>query len=1057
MFANKIHLNLFLPLILVAGTLNAEPAPFSLTKPDGRVASLFIRGTGVDEQVKEFSWDDVKRHLFSPLPNPAKPILAAAWYFQEAVQRMTGKEVTIQEGEGDSEGVVFTLISHASKGIQDDPAVKEALRRSDEDDYNDKEAYFIRSEPKRLLVVANTTEGLLAGAVALLESVGYETLGVGPNWTHVPDYHGKPLTFLLEESGRPGFYIRNIHFTCGQHGGAGTLSMRNMELPDPADENVEISAQRWLVGTRMAGQSMPHFPGHALQLFREKVIAAMREQGTEKGMLVSHATIGADSERPAASEENKYHLWINNDAEGPQAGKFFLSNGTQWAPNAFFERTVDLSVPFVRQMIFDEVKRMAEASFDKNPDDFFVYPTDPADGGGMAEMGQLAAFPNWYPDYLQAEGLSFGRPYKLNGFRGLKQENEIWDPNAPSDTVFGFNNWLLREFDKWIDSLPEAERATSTGKSKKELIRASLYSYNYHDVPPNFNLDPRIRLMVAGYPKHRGTGKWVGYKTNTDIASAFRILLPREPLADYQILSFSRYRDHVPSMIAGRSTLAKAVINDYKPKYDAGFRAFSGEADLNFGKMGLFYYLSSKVLWNPRITSEELDRIRDQWFQRAFGPVWQEMKVYYDFMSPENFKLSSPRNWAKAIRLLDAADRKFDGASEAVRLRLDDLKQFWYFYYLIESGQATPDSMAFKEFMWKGQMSYITPMLTAQIVYFKKGDGYHLVPELAGANFAGGPAHYTHEETQKWWKTILEHWQPIEVTEFADAVLENGRRAAEIDLNDLVTIPAFVGNPMENALSYSGIAHTPIGFLTRAEKAGQEIGFKLFWPTDASQQKNSTAIPYEISYWNSGTREWHDWVDPSMVAQFPQPKTLSNGTVVQWLEVRIPAIHEGIYRIVIGQGGNAVKLTTLDYDEAQGMCSGEFAQTFYTNLRSGTQPDAWFYIPKGTKSLDLECFAPIVQRLTFHEGLPSAALIETRTVDISEVGIHRIPLESGEDGSLVSMRSQGIHFPLLYSVPLLWAKSPASLLVPRAIAEADGLIQAPNAATGKQEKPAVKR
>jgi len=1046
MSAKRLLLNISLPLVLMARTLTAEPTPFSLIQPDGKVAPVFIRGTGVEEQIKGFSWNDVKGHLFSPVPNPAKPILSAAWYFQEAVQRMTGKEIAIQEGESDSEGIVFTLFSQASSEIQNDPAIKKALQRFDEDDYNEREAYYIRSESKRLLVVGNTIEGLLAGAVALLESVGYETLGVGPNWTYVPDYHNRPLTFLLEESGRPGFYIRNIHFTCGQHGGAGTLSMRKVELSDSADEHVEISAQRWLVGTRMAGQSMSAFPGHALQLFREKVIAAMRERGSDKGMLVEHATIGANSERPAATEENIYHLWINNDADGPEAGKFFFSNGTQWVANAFFERTLDLSVPFVREMILAQFKQMAEASFEKNPDDFFVYPTDPADGGGMAEMGRFAAFPNWYPEYLKAEGVAFGRPYKLHGFRGLNQANEIWDPTAPADTVFGFNNWLLREFDKWIDSLPESERVTSTGKSKKELVRASLYSYNYHDVPPNFNLDPRIRIMVAGYPKHRGIGKWFAYKSNTDIASAFRILLPREPLADYQILSFSRYRDHLPALMAGRSTLAKAVIGDYKPKYDAGFRAFSGEADLNFGKMGLFYYLSSKVLWNPRITSEELDRIRDRWFQRSFGPVWQEMKVYYDFMSPENFRLSSPRNWAKAIRLLDAADRKLDGTNEAVRLRIDDLKQFWYFYYLIESGQATPDSTAFRQFMWKGQMSYISPMLTAQVVYFKGGDGYHLAPELAGAEFAAGPAHYTHEETQAWWKEILEHWQPIEVTEFADTILENGRRAAEVDLNDLVKVPAFSGEKMENALSYSGIGHTPIGFLTRAEKAGQEIGFKLFWPVDASQPKNSTAISYEISYWNPDAGVWQDWIDPSMVQQFPQPKTLSDGTMVQWMEVRVPAVQEGIYRIVIGQGGNAVKLTTLDYDEAEGVCLGECAQTYYTNLRAGTQSDAWFYIPKGTKSLDLECSAPIVQRLTFHQGLPGFSLEATRTVDISEVGTHRIPLEPGEDGSLVRMASQGIHFPFLYSVPLLWAKSPAALLVPRAIAEADGLIEAPKTA-----------
>jgi len=37
------------------------------------------------------------------------------------------------------------------------------------------------------------------------------------------------------------------------------------------------------------------------------------------------------------------------------------------------------------------------------------------------------------------------------------------------------------------------------------------------------------------------------------------------------------------------------------------------------------------------------------------------------------------------------------------------------------------------------------------------------------------------------------------------------------------------------------------------------------------------------------------------------------------------------------------------------------------------------------------------------------------------------------------IQSNGFAFSFLYSVPLYWAKSASQLLVPRAIAEADGL------------------
>ena len=52
---------------------------------------------------------------------------------------------------------------------------------------------------------------------------------------------------------------------------------------------------------------------------------------------------------------------------------------------------------------------------------------------------------------------------------------------------------------------------------------------------------------------------------------------------------------------------------------------------------------------------------------------------------------------------------------------------------------------------------------------------------------------------------------------------------------------------------------------------------------------------------------------------------------------------------------------------------------------------------------------------------------------------YTVVLEPGEDGTLAKISGNGFAFPLLYSVPSYWAKCPAELVVPRAIAEADGL------------------
>ncbi len=1012
---------------------------FVVAEPGGTIAPIVIE-TLPDQGGKPVNWDELEKTVLLPSPSPAKALINAVHYLREAITRMTGKTPVVEEGGASSRGIVLLRFENAPPEIRNDEEIRKVLQNDGRDDYNHLEAYCLRSEPERVWVVANTWNGILAGVAALLESVGYETLGMGPNWTHVPDFTTRPLVFSVRESGRPGFYLRNLAVASGAHVGAGTLT-RNVPLSDPRDEPVEASLLRWRIGTRMEGRSMPVFPGHALTPLRQKVIEIMRETRNPDGFLIEKATIGPDASRPPASAENKGHFWINDDPPGsPGAGKFFSSNGMEWKENTYRESATDLSLSYVRELFFETMKTRSEEAFARRPDEVFVFGCDPADGSGLGALA-YAKNKNWYPEYLRAEGVAFGKPYPLHGVNGLDQPRETWDPAAASDTVFGFTNWLLREYDKWIDSLPENERVTATGNSKKDLIACSLLSYNYHDVPPNFNLDPRIRVMVAGFPKNRGTGKWKNFKTNEDIASAFRTLLPRQPAADYQIFSNARFRDGTLAGIPGKSTMAPVIQKYYRDKYDAGFRAFTAETDLNFGKLGLFYYLSAKMLWNPTMTADELDALRDRWFQRAFGSAWKQMKEYYDFMSVENFKTGSQRNFAKAIRMLDEADRILSAAQETDALRrLDDLKQFWYYYYLVASGQATPQSRELREFLWKGQMSYMTSMIMVQIVAFKQKDSIRLVPQLAGEEFQAGPAHFSREETRRWWKKILDFWPPVSVVEFSEGALADGTVAARADLNDLVKVAEFRGGPGGKGLYYNSSLEPALSFLTVARKAGEEIGFILYWPSNPDFRYHRPAsVSYGIDRWNPSARQWEERVDEAMTSEDSQTRDGADGKPLQWVEVRYKAPQPGTYRFSVGRGGSNAHLLTLDGADENG-ASGEHGMTFPVSVRGLTQDPVWIYLPQGTKQLDFELPREGKVDVCLHTGLPSTGMSLSRKIAVDKAGYQSVPLEAGEDGSLAMIASKG---PLLvkdiYSVPFLWAKSPSALLVPRAIAEADKL------------------
>lgn len=1049
----------FVLLTLSVGTLSAkEPlAKFVVveTARDFRLPKIVVQhdakaGTG-------FDWGTASK-LYKLDGSDAGRLRDVVNFLHEGLRRLSGRSLEIASSPEVSAGIVLTTLTGAPE-LQRDAEIVAALKNDGTDGYNDREAFFIRSEPARLLIVANTVEGLIAAVPELLESVGYEVLGMGPNWVHFPGESDPPsearprtLAFQIQRAGRSGFYYRMLAATSGQQYGVGTIL--NSPLSDPNDETVEVSNKRWMIGMRMHGQSMPGFPGHALQQYHRAVVERIVKTGSTQGFLAK-TLLDGESDRPAAAPDNAGALWIK-PGEPIQA---FLSDGKTWNAASLLELGVnlDLSLPFVRELVLEDLKRVTEDAFAKAPDRVCVFGTDPEDGGGYAVLETLLSNKNWYPEYLASRGLKFGQPYVLHGFRGIDQPIETWSPSAPADTVFGFNNWLLREYDAWIDGLPAERQKTSAGRSKKELLRCSLYSYNFHDVPPHFNLDPRIRVMIASYPKHRGRGPWKSLASQEDMARAFQKMLPREPSGDYRIISLSFFQDPgLDNIPAGWSAAPGSIQRDLSRTYRAGIKALACETDYNFGRYGLAYWLYAKMLWNPSMTADELDALRDRWLQRAYGTAWREMKAYYDFMLVDNYPVNGPNSWAHAIRLIDKADQRIDSKQEpAVKRRVADLKQFWYYHYLTDKGhiQVGPppnyqiksnDPLA-KEFAWKGQMSY----MVAQHVITRRTFGVQgEAIDAVGSDLAKGPAHFTAEETAAWWKKILDHWPETPVLRFADATLADGTKGNQVDLNDLVRVKEFADTIVDQPFLYnSGYQRSPT-VLCVATRPGQVLGFQLSWPRDPTGKDGyyiARDLTYGVERWDSDAKAWESLSDPNFSKQ-PSQETdaVFDGSKRHRSEIRFPATKPGTHRFTVGYGGNLGYLTDLTFDLPTGKHKPDEPRTGFasaSNVEALTQSPTYIYIPKGTKSLDVEVWDGYIRKtVTLYPGWRGQKDIpKGRQVDIGARKTHRVPLQPGEDGSLAKIEGDGFAFPFLYSIPPYWSKSPHHLLVPKAVAKADGL------------------
>jgi hypothetical protein len=160
-----------------------------------------------------------------------------------------------------------------------------------------------------------------------------------------------------------------------------------------------------------------------------------------------------------------------------------------------------------------------------------------------------------------------------------------------------------------------------------------------------------------------------------------------------------------------------------------------------------------------------------------------------------------------------------------------------------------------------------------------------------------------------------------------------------------------------------------------------------------------------------------------------------------------PAPGPGTYRITIGYGGigqlagPAWSVDTRPVDLPAGA-----RLAFSERLILDRQPNnegIWFYVPKGRTHVDLEIIdrnPGAAQALVLYPDGPDG---DPRTVVVNKPGTHRIPLEAGEAGKPVRFQPDPepnvLNVPYFYGLPPIWARSPAALLIPHAVAAADGL------------------
>jgi hypothetical protein len=204
-------------------------------------------------------------------------------------------------------------------------------------------------------------------------------------------------------------------------------------------------------------------------------------------------------------------------------------------------------------------------------------------------------------------------------------------------------------------------------------------AYNEHILPPRFNMEQNIFLMVTnGFNRTQ-------YST-LDLLKMWKKKIQRTGV--YEYLSVYEGDNDLPGQLkAARTDWLKKTIRDY---YDNGARAYLGESVIGWINRGPGQYLAAKLLWNKNVNT---DSVRKDFFLKAFENAAPQIRKLYDSWQYYPHKLPVESDMAEWFALVHQA--YIAATNNLVKKRIEQIKIYLLYVYLYTQlkKQATEESM----------------------------------------------------------------------------------------------------------------------------------------------------------------------------------------------------------------------------------------------------------------------------------------------------------------------------------------------------------------------------
>lgn len=517
-------------------------------------------------------------------------------------------------------------------------------------------------------------------------------------------------------------------------------------------------------------------------------------------------------------------------------------------------------------------------------------------------------------------------------------------------------------------------------------------AYSEHSEPPSFALEPNVYVQLTA-------GFTMGRYTFDELVE----LWPKKTknLGFYEYFSVWLWDfDRLPGGNGGNLTRMKTMIDRY---LNAGATSFDAESGNNWGLHGRGYYVCNKMLWNP---AADVNAVLADFYDKAFGPGAAAMRRYYERVAPDSFPLMSRGLVGEVFRDLDEAARLAKDRPD-VLARLDQLKHYLRYVHLRWQLDHEKDKARQKELTvaaltlcYRTRYEYMNHWAAMRQTF--AADAAKKLDEPGWAPTDKSPKPWiveqpvTREETEQWFREGLDYFQPTPAEEvkfnYDDLVPTNLTGPKPVPLAqafqrvEKYALASVEGEPLEAEITVGTIAwyrDRPDARWTLKDAKGGLIA-EGRQKLDGEPHKLTLSVPRAATYFFECNDAGAGW------------------------RINLPADRPAVW-----MNKRGVRLVPL-----------------------GQLPERFFYVPRGTKQLQF-----------FYSGNPCKVIGPDRK-PIAEVTANdevvTIEVPEGKDGHAWSL-SPHTHTQLwFFNVPNVIAASPSALLLPRGLAERDGIAAPEN-------------